>query len=54
MKSPSEQTQWQGILALRSRAEEMAEHENRSAKEALKTASQAYQKIDNTQETCNS
>lgn len=53
MKSPPEQAQWQRILAVRSRAEEMAEHEKRSAKEALKTESQAYQKIDNTQKTCN-
>lgn len=53
MKSPPEKAQWQGILAVRLRAEEMTEHEKRSAKEALKTESQAYQKIDNTRETCN-
>lgn len=48
MKSLPEKAQWQGILAARARAEEMSEHEKRSAKEALKTELQACQKIDNT------
>lgn len=53
MKSPPEKAQWQGVLAVRSRAEEMTEHEKRSVKEALKTDSQAYREINNTRETCN-
>lgn len=48
MKSPSEKAQWEGILAARSRGEEMSEHEKGLAKKALKTKSQACQKIDNT------
>lgn len=36
---PPENAQWQGISAVSLRAEEMTEHEKRSAKESLKTES---------------